>query len=147
MFGSLEQHSTSATELLHESEVKKGYRGSNKTGDFYSQILESNARIEAFNVCKLNLNPGSCNMTSPNNSHLQPPHVLKSPTGPNKYVFGVFLTSIGNPELRNNMEIATYRFLDGEGISMEDVELDMVPKVVYKSIVVHVLKYEMAIWE
>jgi len=119
MFGSLEQHSTSATELLHKSEVKKGYRGSNKTSDFYSQILESNARIEAFDVRKLNLNPGSCDMTSLNNSHLRPPHVLKSPTGPNKYVFGVFLAAIGNPELRNNMEIATYRFLDGEGISVE----------------------------
>jgi len=91
MFGSLEQHSTSATELLHKREMKKGYRGSNKTGDFYSQILESNTRIEAFDVRKLNLHPGSCDMTSPNNSHLQPPHVLKSPTGPNKYVFGVFL--------------------------------------------------------
>ena len=120
MFGSLEQHSTSTTELLHKIEVKKGYRGSNKTGDFYSQILESNARIEAFDVRKLNLNPGSCNMTSPNISHLRPPHVLKSPTEPHKYVFGVFLASISNPELRNNIEIATYRFLDGEGISVED---------------------------
>jgi len=147
MFGSLEQHSTSATELLHKSEVKKGYWGSNKTGDFYSQILESNTRIEDFDVRKLNVNPGSCDMTSPNISHLRPPHVLKSPTGPHKYVFGVFLASICNPELQNNMEIATYRFLDGEGISVEDEELDMVPIVVYKSIGVHVLKYGMAIWE
>ena len=45
------------------------------------------------------------------------------------------------------MEIATYRFLDGEGISVEDGELDMVPIVVYKSIAVHVLKYGTAIWE
>ena len=147
IFGSLEQHSTSATELLHKSEVKKGYQGSNKTGDFYSQILESNARIEAFDVRKLNLSPGSCNMTSPNISHLWPPHVLKSPTGLHKYVFGIFLASISNPELQNNMEIATYPFLNREGISVEDEKLDMVPIVVYKSIAVHVLKYGMAIWE
>ena len=147
MFGSLEQHSTSATELLHKSEVKKGYRGSNKTGDFYSQILESNARIEAFDIRKLNLKPQSCDMSSPNISHLRPPHVLKSPTEQHRYVFGVFLASISNPELRNNVEIATYRFLNGEGISVEDEELDMVPIVVYKSIAVHVLKYGMAIWE
>jgi hypothetical protein len=147
MFGSLEQHSTSTTELLHKSEVKKGYQGSNRTGDFYSQILESNARIEAFDVRKLNLNPGNCDMNSPSISHLRPPHVLKSPIENHKYAFGVFLASISNPELRNNVEIATYRFLDGEGISVEDEELDMVPIVVYKSIAVHVLKYGTAIWE
>jgi len=147
MFGSLEQHSTSAAELLHKSEVKKGYRGSNKTGDIYSQILKSNARIEAFDIRKLNLMPQSCDMSSPNISHLRPPHVLKSPTEQHRFVFGVFLASISNPELRNNMEIATYRFLNGEGISVEDEKLDMVPIVVYKSIAVHVLKYGMAIWE
>jgi len=45
------------------------------------------------------------------------------------------------------MKIATYRFLDGESISVEDEELDMVPIAVYKPIAVHVLKYGMAIWE
>jgi len=147
MFGSLEQQFTSATELLLKSEVKKGYQGSHKTGDFYSQIMESNARIAAFNIRKFNLSPGSYNMASPNISHLWPPHVLKSPTGPHKYVFGVFLASISNPELRNIMEIATYCFLDREGISVEDEELNMVPIAVYKSIAVYALKYEMAIWK
>jgi len=147
MFGSLEQLSTSATLLLHKSEVKKGYQCSNKTVDFYSQIMESNARIEAFDIRKLNFSPGSYNMASPNISYLWPPHVLKSPTGPHKYVFGVFLASISNPELRNNMEIATYCFLDREVISLEDEELDMVPIAVYKSIAVYVLKYKMAIWK
>jgi len=45
------------------------------------------------------------------------------------------------------MEITTYRFLNGEGISVGDEELDMVPIVVYKSIAVHVLKYGTVIWE
>jgi len=147
MFGSLEQYSPSTKELLHKSEVKKGYWGSNKTGDFYLQILESNARIESFDVCKLNVNSGSCDMTSPNISHLRPPHVLKSPTGPYKYDFGVFLSSICNPELQNNMEIATYRFLNGQAISVVDEELDIISIVLYKSIAVHFLKYGMAIWE
>jgi len=86
-------------------------------------------------------------MTSPTISHLRPPHVLKSPTGPHKYVFGVFLAFICNPELQHNMGIATYCFLNGEGISVKGEELNMVPIVVYKSIMVHILKYGMAIGE
>ena len=146
LFGTLDQHSTSTTELLHKTQVKAGYRGSNKCGDFFTQILQFNARREAFEVRALNLHHQSCDTTTMSIPHERPPHVLKGPSNLRTYVFGAFLASITSPQLRNDLESATRRYLNDEDITIEDEELDLVPVVVYKSISVHVLKYGTAIW-
>jgi hypothetical protein len=53
-FGALEQHSTSTIEISHKSQIKQGFLHSNRTNDYYRQILRCNARHEAFAVRRLN---------------------------------------------------------------------------------------------
>jgi hypothetical protein len=38
-FGALEQHSNSTTEISHKSQIKQGFLHSNRTGDYYREIL------------------------------------------------------------------------------------------------------------
>jgi hypothetical protein len=52
-FGALLQHSTTTTEISHKGQIKRGFQRSNRTGDYYQQILRYNARREAFAIRKV----------------------------------------------------------------------------------------------
>ena len=54
LYGNLLQWSTETGELAHKA-LKTGWRHSNKTGDFYAQILQHQCRQEAFGVRKMNV--------------------------------------------------------------------------------------------
>lgn len=55
LFGTLQQHSTEVLELNHQFQLKKGYRASNKNKNYVTQILNYNARKDAFAVRRHNL--------------------------------------------------------------------------------------------
>jgi hypothetical protein len=53
-FGSLPQWSTETGETAHKAQIKSGYRASNRTGNFYLQILNYYLRVDAFAVRHMN---------------------------------------------------------------------------------------------
>jgi hypothetical protein len=53
-FGSLPQWSTEIGETAHKAQIKSGYRASNRTGNFYLQILNYYLRVDAFAVRHMN---------------------------------------------------------------------------------------------
>jgi hypothetical protein len=64
-FGGLQQWSTEVGEAAHKTQIKDGYRASNKTGDIYRQIVNYYLHRDAFAVRRMNLNAnGFSNGTS-----------------------------------------------------------------------------------
>ena len=54
-FGSLKQWSTEIGESSHKRQIKDGFNASNKTGDYYTQVINFYLRCDAFTVRKANL--------------------------------------------------------------------------------------------
>ena len=54
-FGSLKQWSTEIGESSHKRQIKDGFNASNKTGDYYTQVINYYLRCDAFTVRKANL--------------------------------------------------------------------------------------------
>ena len=54
-FGSLKQWSTEIGESSHKQQIKDGFNASNKTGDYYTQMINFYLRYDVFMVRKANL--------------------------------------------------------------------------------------------
>ena len=53
-FGCLKQWSTEIGESFHRRQIKDGFNASNKTGDFYTQMINFYLRCDAFTIRKVN---------------------------------------------------------------------------------------------
>lgn len=62
-FGSLKQWSTEIGESSHKRQIKDGFNASNKTGDYYTQVINFYLRCDAFTMRKANLTAMSCQQT------------------------------------------------------------------------------------
>jgi hypothetical protein len=54
-FGALKQWSTEIGESSHKRQIKDGFNASNKTGDYYTQVINFYLRCDAFTVRRTNL--------------------------------------------------------------------------------------------
>jgi hypothetical protein len=119
-FGALEQHSTSTTEISHKSQIKQGFLHSNRTGDYYRQILRYNARHEAFAVRRLNAASRSATDNPPEGAYERPAGRLKSrqfKKGSRKIrTFLNLLDKVTDKDHRDALLDSMLRYLEEEGM-------------------------------
>ena len=131
-FGCLKQWSTEIGESSHKRQIKDGFNASNKTGDYYGQMINFYLRCDAFSVRKVNrearnrkLAPvaGAAELGS------EVPKRLKfiSPqqqTGKGKVVdFRGLLNATVDDVIRNGIYTGTQRFLQSRRINIESEDL------------------------
>lgn len=136
-YGSLKQWSTEIGESSHKKQIKDGFNASNKTGDYYTQMIEYYLRSDAFAVRKANLeasnrkkHAGEMSGTLQVHSRKRlDPRLLKfiSPQmhkGKERVKdFRALLQTITNSRLRDDLHAATRRFLLSKHISIDSEDL------------------------
>jgi hypothetical protein len=151
-YGSLQQWSTEIRETAHKTQIKDGYRASNKTGDIFKQIINHYMRQNAFAVRRMNLNSNANDPT-----HHSPPRPLQNnslsiPAGynenlPDQYPIRfrsvqqgiktfVDICNTYHPEniLRNQLLISTQAYLKSLNIEITNNSLKASPCTLFHSI-------------
>ena len=129
-FGSLKQWSTEIGEASHKKQIKDGFNSSNKTGDYYTQLINFYLRCDAFTVRRANLKalasqlrvPGVADVVGAGSSSRPrlkfiSPQLHKGKSKVND--FRGLLDVIGDAGLRKEMEEAMERFLISRKIYIE----------------------------
>ncbi len=146
-YGSLRQWSTEIGESSQKNQIKDGFNASNKTGDYYTQMINYYLRCDAFAVRKMNRDawsrkqtPGSTPLpstttsdtatsaVSPTSNAIRRPHLtFISPQqykGQNKVTtFRSLLDGIADRDERDDFHNATHRFLRARNINIADDDL------------------------
>jgi len=116
-YGYLKQWSTETGESCHRTQIKIPYNKSNRSGNFYTQILEHYLRSNAFTVRRLNHNAhGTVNTTGSGKTSLLTVKGLKfisvqGSTTSKSNTFAGVLASVGDLYLRRQLQHATSSFL------------------------------------
>jgi len=155
-FGSLKQWSTEIGESSHKRQIKDGFNASNKTGDFYTQVINFYLRCDAFTVRKANLEALSrCGLNSKARSSRvvtnstaagragQPdsarcrlkfisPQMQKGQGKVNN--FRGLLEVVTDTELKAGLKNATHRFLKSRRINIELEDLMKSTAAIYHGI-------------
>ena len=133
-FGSLKQWSTEIGETSHKKQIKDGFNSSNKTGDYYTQLINFYLRCDAFMVRRANTEAlsglesipgvtvaageGSCGRAR---LKFISPQLQKGRSKVND--FRGLLDAIADVGLRKGLEDATQRFLVSRKINIESTDL------------------------
>ena len=129
-FGSLKQWSTEIGESSHKQQIKDGFNASNKTGDYYTQVINFYLRCDAFTVRKANLEALSSQLEPLATRNMigsgPPSHCRLKFISPQQQKgkgkvndFRGLLDVIADKSLRKGLENATRRFLGSRGINIE----------------------------
>lgn len=131
-FGCLKQWSTEIGESSHKRQIKDGFNASNKTGDYYSQMINFYLRCDAFTVRRVNREATNQTPTALITEELpwsSVPNRLKfiSPqlcTGKEKVNdFQGLLNVTRDDVVRNGLYTGTRRFLRSKRINIESDDL------------------------
>ena len=133
-FGSLKQWSTEIGESSHKHQIKDGFNSSNKTGDYYTQMINFYLRCDAFTIRKANLEALSQSQARQEEQGAIPNTItgryrLKfiSPqlrNGKQKVNdFRGVIEAITDEDSRKGLKNATLRFLRSRRISLEPEDL------------------------
>jgi hypothetical protein len=140
-FGSLKQWSTEIGESSHKQQIKDGFNSSNKTGDYYTQLINFYLRCDAFTVRKANLEAlskqkeeakvgdamvGNCRLK------FISPQLQKGKQRVNH--FRGLLESITNEGVKKGLESGTMRFLRSRRINIESEDLMRCPAAIYHGV-------------
>jgi len=112
-YGCLRQWSTETGGSSHRTQIKIPYNKSNRSGNFYTQILKHYLRSDAFAVWRLNHNAhGTVNTTGSGKTSLPTVKDLKfvsvqGSTTSKSNTFAAVLASVGNLYLRRQLQHAT----------------------------------------
>jgi len=147
-FGSMRQWSTEIGESSHKYQIKDGFNSSNKTGDYYSQMINFYLRCDAFSVRRANREALS-KVKKASESPVAVP-VGGTTSGPAerncrlKFIspqlqkgrqrvrdFQGLLGTITNEATRERLKNATLRFLGSRGIRIELEELQRCTAAIY----------------
>jgi hypothetical protein len=140
----LKQWSTETGESSHRTQIKIPYNKSNRSGDIYTQILEHYLRSDAFAVRKLNRNAcGAVNTAKSGDTILPTVKGLKflsaqGSTASKINTFAAILASVGDLNLRRELQHATSSFLVSRGVETTFQALLCCTARVYHSIQVPV---------
>jgi hypothetical protein len=152
-FGALLQHSTTTTEISHKGQIKRGFQRSNRTGDYYQQILRYNARREAFAIRKLNVASMSppAQPAGPEEPHVRPATVLGSRQFKDgKGSIRTFVDLLGklcNDDHRDILLVSMQKFLRRGGFDVSEEGLFNAPSSLYHKLEVHVAEYGTGKWQ
>jgi len=131
-FGCLKQWSTEIGESSHKRQIKDGFNASNKTGDYYSQMINFYLRCDAFAIRKVNCEAWNrklaAQMTEDQTSNRTPARLkFISPQqhkGKGKVEdFRGLLNTIGDQTIQNGIYTGTQRFLRSKRINIESDDL------------------------
>jgi hypothetical protein len=143
-YGCLKQWSTETGESCHRTQIKIPYNKSNRSGDIYTQILEHYLRSDAFAVRKLNRNAiGAINTAGSGETILPTVNGLKfvsaqGSTTSKINTFAGVLASVGDLNLRRELQHATSSFVGSRGVETNLEALICCTARVYHSIQVPV---------
>jgi hypothetical protein len=150
-FGALLQHSTTTTEISLKGQIKRKFQRSNRTGDYYQQILRYNARREAFAIRKLNVASRSPPMQPPEEPHVRPATVLGSRQFKDGHgrirTFVDLLGKLCNDGHRDILLDSMQQFLRREGFDVSEEGLFDAPRSLYHKVDVHVAEYGTGKWQ
>lgn len=131
-FGCLKQWSTEIGESSHKRQIKDGFNASNKTGDYYGQMINFYLRCDAFSVRKVNREARNRKLAAVMGAAELGSEVRKrlkfiSPqqqTGKEKVVdFRGLLNATGDDVIRKGIYTGTQRFLQSKRINIESEDL------------------------
>ena len=140
-FGSLKQWSTEIGESSHKHQIKDGFNSSNKTGDYYTQMINFYLRCDAFTVRKANLEALSKQKEEVSVADTMVGHCRLKFISPQLQkgkqrvnCFQGFLESITNESVRKGLESGTLRFLRSRRIDIESEDLMRCPAAIYHGV-------------
>jgi hypothetical protein len=131
-YGSLKQWSTEIGESSHRRQIKDGFNASNKTGDYYTQMINFYLRCDAFAIRKVNYEAWNrkhgatmaeevTDTTTRRRLKFISPQQQKGKAKVND--FRGLLKTISDDTIRDSLYTATCRFLHSKKINIESDDL------------------------